>query len=212
MPVVPALVLRQHQTMASNHGSGRLRWPPHSTEINSSLIVALPGTPIHPINLCARSSPGPCPIPPRFSRGSASPSAPRYQKLYHSDTLTILNVIWAPKMTIMPHDHRMWAVIGVYSGREDNIFWRRVPGSGGGKLEAAGAKDRQQRDAEPLGHNIIHSVTNPIRRLTGAIHVYGGDFFRAERSEWDPETLLEERYNVEKNMRLFEEANATLRS
>jgi hypothetical protein len=47
--------------------------------------------------------------------------------------------------------------------------------------------------------------------LTGAIHVYGGDFFREERSEWDPETLLEERYNVEKNMRLFEEANATLR-
>jgi len=22
----------------------------------------------------------------------------------------------------------MWAVIGVYTGREDNIFWRRVPG------------------------------------------------------------------------------------
>ena len=66
-------------------------------------------------------------------------------------------------------------------------------------------------DAEPLGHNVIHSVTNPIRRLTGAIHVYGGDFFRAERSEWDPETLLEERYNVEMNLRLFEEANAGLR-
>jgi hypothetical protein len=42
---------------------------------------------------------------------------------------------------------------------------------------------------------IIHSVTNPIRRLTGAIHVYGGDFFHAERSEWDPETLLDERYD-----------------
>jgi predicted metal-dependent enzyme (double-stranded beta helix superfamily) len=37
------------------------------------------------------------------------------------------------------------------------------------------------------GDNIIHSVTNPIPRLTGAIHVYGGDFFGAERSEWDPE-------------------------
>jgi predicted metal-dependent enzyme (double-stranded beta helix superfamily) len=111
-------------------------------------------------------------------------------------------------MTIMPHDHRMWAVIGVYTGREDNIFWRRVPGSGGGKLEAVGAKALSQRDAEPLGHNIIHSVTNPIRRLTGAIHVYGGDFFQAERSEWDPETLLEGRYSSEKTMRLFEEANA----
>ena len=78
-------------------------------------------------------------------------------------------------------------------------------------VEAAGAKALSTGDAEPLGHNIIHSVTNPIGRLTGAIHVYGGDFFRAERSEWDPETLLEERYNVEKNLRLFEEANAGLR-
>jgi predicted metal-dependent enzyme (double-stranded beta helix superfamily) len=114
-------------------------------------------------------------------------------------------------MTIMPHDHRMWAVVGVYSGREDNIFWRRLPGEVG-KLEAAGAKALSTGDAEPLGHNIIHSVTNPIPRLTGAIHVYGGDFFKAERSEWDPETLLEERYDVEKNMRLFEEANARSRT
>ena len=52
-------------------------------------------------------------------------------------------------------------------------------------------------------------MTNPIPRLTGAIHVYGGDCFSTERSEWDPETLLEERYNVEKNLRLFEEANAS---
>jgi len=27
-------------------------------------------------------------------------------------------------MTIMPDNHRMWAVIGIYTGREDNIFWR----------------------------------------------------------------------------------------
>ena len=47
---------------------------------------------------------------------------------------------------------------------------------------------------------------------TGAIHVYGGDFFAAERSEWDPETLLEERYNVERAMRQFEEANASQRA
>jgi hypothetical protein len=47
-------------------------------------------------------------------------------------------------------------------------------------------------------------VTNPLNRLTGAIHIYGGDFFAASRSKWDPETLLEGRYDLEKNMRLFE--------
>jgi hypothetical protein len=35
-----------------------------------------------------------------------------------------LNVVWGPRMTIMPHNHRMWTVIGIYTGREDNIFWR----------------------------------------------------------------------------------------
>jgi predicted metal-dependent enzyme (double-stranded beta helix superfamily) len=98
------------------------------------------------------------------------------------------------------------------TGREDNIFWRRIPSGENGKLEAAGARALCEKDAEPLGRNIIHSVTNPISRLTGAIHVYGGDFFGAARSEWDPETLLERRYDVEKNMRLFEEANALLAS
>jgi len=147
--------------------------------------------------------------PAAILKGLGEPKRAGLQKLYHSETLTILNVIWAPKMSVMPHDHRMWAVIGVYSGREDNIFWRRLPNERG-KVEAAGAKSLSTGEAEPLGHNIIHSVINPIGRLTGAIHVYGGDFFRAERSEWDPETLLEERYNVEKNMRLFEDANALL--
>jgi predicted metal-dependent enzyme (double-stranded beta helix superfamily) len=114
-------------------------------------------------------------------------------------------------MTIMPHNHNMWAVIGIYTGREDNIFWRRLPG-GQDKLEAAGAKALSVRDAEPLGNNIIHSVTNPIPRLTGALHVYGGDFFAAERSEWDPETLKEGRYDADKTMRLFEEANTRYRA
>jgi predicted metal-dependent enzyme (double-stranded beta helix superfamily) len=140
--------------------------------------------------------------------GIGEPRRAEVQKLYHAPDLTILNVVWGPGMTIMPHNHLMWAVIGIYTGRENNIFWRRLPGEAGGKIEAAGAKSLGERDAEPLGRDIIHTVTNPLARLTGAIHVYGGDFFAVTRSEWDPETLIEERYDVEKNMRLFEEANA----
>src|SRR5512132_1466337 len=102
------------------------------------------------------------------------PQRSEIQTLHRSPELTILNVIWAPKMTVMPHNHAMWAVIGIYTGREDNIFWRRVPGDPSGKLEAVGARALSAKDADPLGDNIIHSVTNPINRLTGAIHVYGG--------------------------------------
>jgi predicted metal-dependent enzyme (double-stranded beta helix superfamily) len=150
--------------------------------------------------------------PSSVLKGLGEPRRAEVQKLYQSEDLTILNVIWGPRMTIMPHNHQMWAVIGVYIGREDNIFWRRIPSGENGKLEAAGARALCEKDAELLGRNIIHSVTNPISRLTGAIHVYGGDFFGAARSEWDPETLLERRYDVEKNMRLFEEANVVFAS
>ena len=108
----------------------------------------------------------------------------------------------------MPHDHRMWAVIGVYSGREDNIFWRRVAGGAGGLIEAAGAKSLGERCAEPLERDVIHSVTNPLGRLTAAIHLYGGDSYGAKRSDWDPETLLERDYDFALHRRMFEEANA----
>ena len=144
--------------------------------------------------------------PAAVLRMLGEPKRGEVQKVYHSPSLTILNVIWAPYMTIYPHNHRMWAVIGVYTGREDNIFWKRV----GNKVEAAAAQALSQREAVPLGQDIIHSVTNPIPRLTGAIHVYGGDFFAMERSEWDPETLREQPYDVEKAKQLFEKSNASL--
>ena len=111
-------------------------------------------------------------------------------------------------MTLLPHNHLLWAVIGVYTGREDNVFWRRIRDRRDGKVEAASARALCVGDAEPLGRDVIHSVTNPIPRLTGAIHVYGGDFFAVARSEWDPETLLEAPSEGAKMARRLEEANA----
>ena len=151
----------------------------------------------------ARAVAGPAPL----LRALGEPKRAEVQKLHHASDLTILNVVWAPRLTVMPHNHRMWAIIGIYTGREDNIFWRRIKDEAGGKVEAAGAKSLAAAEAIPLGPDIIHSVTNPIPRFTGAIHVYGGDFFGAPRSEWDPETLCEQPYSVEKTLRLFEEAN-----
>jgi predicted metal-dependent enzyme (double-stranded beta helix superfamily) len=147
--------------------------------------------------------------PAAVLKALGEPKRAELQKLYVADDITILNVVWGPRMTFLPHNHQMWAVIGIYSGREDNIFWRRAPG-GNGRVEAAGARALCEKDAEPLGRDVIHSVINPIPRLSGAIHVYGGNFFAAARSEWDPETLREQRWDLEKNLRLFEEANAQL--
>jgi len=123
--------------------------------------------------------------------------------IYKSPELTIINLAWKPLMTVPPHNHEMWAVIGIYGGREDNIFWRRIKDDPDGHIEAAGAKALGTGDYVPLGKDIIHSVTNPIERLTGAIHVYGGDFFEAERSEWDAENLTERPYDIDKVKAMF---------
>jgi predicted metal-dependent enzyme (double-stranded beta helix superfamily) len=109
-----------------------------------------------------------------------------------SPTLTVLNAVWPPGMTLYPHDHRMWAAIGIYGGQEDNTFYRRHDG----QLVASGGKDLRQRDVVLLGDDAIHAVHNPLRRYTGAIHVYGGDFVNARRSQWDAETLVEEPYDL----------------
>jgi predicted metal-dependent enzyme (double-stranded beta helix superfamily) len=129
--------------------------------------------------------------------------------LYRAPDLTVLNAEWAPWMCLKPHNHNMWSVVGVYSGREDNIFWRRVERT----IEAAGARSLAGGDVTTLGRDIIHSVTNPIGKMTRAIHVYGGDFFAPvePRSEWDPETLVERPWNMEETRRLFAEAEARSR-
>ena len=136
------------------------------------------------------------------------PDEAGFEALYRSDDLTIINFTWAPMMTLMPHNHNAWAVIGLYAGREDNIFWRKD----GDRIEAAGAKSLMPGTANALGRDIVHSVTNPIEKLTTAIHVYGGDFFAPGRSEWDPETLEERPYDIEKARRIFREANERARS
>jgi predicted metal-dependent enzyme (double-stranded beta helix superfamily) len=141
--------------------------------------------------------------PEAVERTLGTPTMATITTLHHSPDLTILNVIWAPGMAIYPHDHRMWAVIGLYGGREDNLFYRRTPRG----LEAAGGKPIEARDTALLGPSIIHAVTNPLRQFTGAIHVYGGDFFAMPRSEWDPATLEERPYDVARARQVFQEAN-----
>ncbi len=132
-----------------------------------------------------------------------TPTAGAIETLHHSPELTVLNIIWTPGMSLYPHDHRMWAVIGLYGGQEDNRFYRRTPQG----LEAASSKQLRVEDAVVLGKDVIHAVSNPGRTFTGAIHVYGGNFFAAERSEWEPETFEERPWDIANTRRVFAEAN-----
>ena len=126
--------------------------------------------------------------------------------LYRGPELTVLTVTWAPSMVLPPHDHRMWAAIGVYTGQEDNTFYRRDKEQG---LVTSGGKQLRENDIVLMGDDTIHSVANPrTHEFTGAIHVYNGDFVNQPRSQWDPDTLEEEPHDMAVTIAAFADANA----
>jgi len=126
--------------------------------------------------------------------------------LLSSPTLTIFAATWTPQMNLMPHNHLMWANIGIYTGREDNIFWKRTPNG----IKAYGADALFTKDTAMLPEDALHSVTNPLQRFTGGIHIYGGDFFNTSRSQWDPETLAEEPSDGARIREMFQRENERL--
>lgn len=123
--------------------------------------------------------------------------------LLASEQLTVFAAHWTPQMNLLPHDHQMAAMIGIYTGREDNILWRQ----GEDGIEAYGAKCLFEGDVASLPVDAIHSVTNPLLRFTGGIHIYDGDFFHTARHQWDPETLDEEPSDGEAIREMFAREN-----
>ena len=136
------------------------------------------------------------------------PHEAKFDVLHRSPTLTILAANWAPNMNLLAHDHRMWALVGIYTGREDNIFWRRT---GDGAVEPRSASVLFAGDIASLPPDVIHSVANPLPRFTAGLHIYGGDMFSTARSQWNPETLAEEPSDAAAMAAVFERENTKLR-
>lgn len=134
--------------------------------------------------------------PASLLRQIGEPDEASVQVPHASTDLTVLNVVWAPRQVTLPHDHRMAAVIGMYGGREDNTFWRRIADPAKFQIEPATGQALGTGDVTILGRDVIHSVVNPLAKLSGAIHVYDGDFLHTPRSMWDAETLTEKPYDI----------------
>jgi predicted metal-dependent enzyme (double-stranded beta helix superfamily) len=123
----------------------------------------------------------------------ADPRAPLTDaQLFRSDDLLIFNATVPPHFVSPSHDHRMWAVIGIYEGQETNVFSRRSPTG----LEEVNRREVPAGEAILLGPEVVHRVANPLDSITLGLHVYGGDLFAAERSMWNPYTGEELRYDV----------------
>jgi len=112
--------------------------------------------------------------------------------LYRSAELTILNVTLYPHFASPPHDHRMWAVVGIYAGQENNTFYRRS----GQSLDEVNRREIRAGDAVLLGPDVIHAIENPLDSGTLGLHVYGGDLLAARRSMWKPRSHEELSYDT----------------
>ena len=125
------------------------------------------------------------------------------QVLHNSDSLTVLHIVWPPGISIFPHDHQTWAVIGIHAGIEDNTFYRRSENG----LHNMGTVRLAPHESRALPVDAIHAVANPESTPTAAIHVYGGDFLRIPRSEFDADTYEERPYDAKHAASVFERAN-----
>ena len=116
-------------------------------------------------------------------------------QLLHSEPgLTVLHTVVNPGFVSPPHDHRTWAVIGIYDGQEDNTFYRLIDGSR--RVEQAGSRNLRKGEVLTLETEAIHKIANPLNNKLIALHVYGKNIFEIERSAWDPATGSEHPFKL----------------
>lgn len=117
----------------------------------------------------------------------------RIDVLYNDHDLTVMHFVWPPSVDLFPHEHKMWSTVGIYGGTEDNTYYQRS----GPSIEVTGHKRGEVGDVLLLGADGIHSVQNPTRQWTAALHVYGSDFFSHPRLQWDPVTREARPFDVQ---------------
>jgi predicted metal-dependent enzyme (double-stranded beta helix superfamily) len=107
-----------------------------------------------------------------------------YGAIYRAEDLTILHAAVPPGVESPRHEHTMWAVIGVFEGQEDNVFYRLADNG----VEEVDRAAICAGDARVLPDDTIHRIANHQSTPLQAIHVYGGDLLGTERLMWDDGT------------------------
>ena len=90
--------------------------------------------------------------------------------LHQNSQLTVLNVAIPAGFRSSPHDHSIWAVIGIYEGQEDNVLFRNL----GDRLTVSERHEVRAPGVLVLDGTTIHAISNPLAQPTRGLHVYGG--------------------------------------
>jgi predicted metal-dependent enzyme (double-stranded beta helix superfamily) len=101
--------------------------------------------------------------------------------LHSQPGLVVQHVVIPPGAGAPPHDHRVWATVGVYAGQEDNALFSVRDG----RLTPIGGRQLPAGSVLALSADDVHAVTNPRDGYTAALHVYGGDLDAQSRTTWD---------------------------
>ena len=112
----------------------------------------------------------------------------QYVVLAQSPELTVMKVFCPGRLLSPPHNHLTWAVIGLYRGHEDNVFYHRE----GARLVEDERRTLRAPEVLVLQADAIHRIANPLPEPSYGIHVYGGSLGNPARSLWNPFTLIEE--------------------
>lgn len=123
-----------------------------------------------------------------------APDPARMRVLHDEPGLMVLHTAVGAGFASPPHDHRTWAVIGVYSGQEDNTFYRLAGNSRA--IEQTGGRSLRDREVMMLQSDAIHKIANPRKETMLALHVYGLNILNIERSAWDPITGVERPFDI----------------
>jgi predicted metal-dependent enzyme (double-stranded beta helix superfamily) len=112
--------------------------------------------------------------------------------LHSSKDLTILHVVMSERPVgagdPIPHNHSMWAMIGVTHGNEYNQLFRRAADT----IKPSSEHVIDAGSVFFLDEDAIHAVKNPSTdHVSSALHVYGGDLLNASKTMWCEPDLSE---------------------
>ncbi len=116
----------------------------------------------------------------------------QYRFLHQSPELTVMHVTMPGHLQSPPHNHLVWAVIGIYRGRENNVFYRREHDA----IAETGRRNLAAPEVMTLAPDVIHGIANPLPVPSCALHVYGGSLANPLRSLWNPFTFQEEPFQI----------------
>jgi predicted metal-dependent enzyme (double-stranded beta helix superfamily) len=112
-----------------------------------------------------------CPVPVDLSDDGV---------VYVSDEVLVCHAIFPRRFQTGIHNHTVEAVIGVWSGYEDNLLFEETDGG----LRALGARRVGTGDVLVLGADAIHDVHTPPTTWSAALHVYLGNISTVPRKAW----------------------------